>query len=129
MVKEVVTDDIQLVVVEKLKNLNKNTKVKRRLTKNIRRSIGSWTYRYWLDRLQRECEFRRSKFRSVYPYYTSQRCSSCGFTDRGNRLGEVFRCQSCGHVGNADVNAARNILDRFLTGPYGARYKPDTCLA
>ena len=43
--------------------------------------------------------------------------------DRRNRLGEVFLCLSCGHRDNADVNAGKNILNRFLTGLYGARYK------
>ena len=42
----------------------------------------------------------------------------------GNRSGQVFLCLKCGHAGNADVVGSRNILDRFLTGPYGAGYKP-----
>jgi transposase len=29
----------------------------------------------------------------------------------------------CNHSGNADINAAINILQRFLRGPYGASYK------
>ena len=108
-----------LVVVEKLRGLNKNTKIKRRLNKSMRRSIGSWNYAYWLGRIERECEIRRSKFRSVDPRYTSQKCFQCGYTDRRNRSGENFRCKECGYSSNADLNAARNILDRFLTGPYG----------
>jgi transposase len=43
-----------LVVVENLKGITKNTK--RRLVKNVRRSIGSWNVRYWLQRLQYTCE-------------------------------------------------------------------------
>lgn len=126
--KEVVGNHTRLIVVEKLKNLNKNSRVKRRLTKSIRRSIGSWTYRYWLEKLQRTSEDRRSSFRSVSPYNTSICCSSCGFTDRSNRSREVFLCQRCGYADNADINAAKNILDRFLTGPYGASFKPKESL-
>ncbi len=113
-----------LVVVERLRGLNQSTRLRRRLNKTMRRSLGSWAYRYWLDRVQRECEIRRSSFRSVDPRYTSQRCSICGHTERRNRSGEVFRCKRCDHTDNADLNAARNILDRFLTGPYGAGCKP-----
>lgn len=43
--------------------------------------------------------------------YTSQRCHECGHIASGNRESQsVFRCAECGHVGNADTNAARNIL-------------------
>ena len=116
--------DLDLLVVEQLKNLNYKTKLKRRLSKNIRRSIGTWAYRYWLRRLEERCETNRVSFRSVFPAYTSQRCPCCGFTDRGNRSGHIFKCQKCGHTDNADKNAGLNILERFLTGPYGAGYKP-----
>lgn len=112
-----------LIVVEKLKNITKNTKVKRRLTKTMRRSIGSWNVRYWLDRLQQRCEDNRVVFRSVPAFNTSIECPSCGYTDRKNRDREMFRCQRCNHTDNADVNAARNILSRLLLGPYGAEFK------
>ena len=116
--------NVDCVVVEALKNLNYKTKLKRRLSKNIRRSIGTWAYRYWLRRLQMLCEMNRVHYREVPPQYTSQRCPSCGHTDRGNRDGPKFLCLKCGHTGNADVVGSRNILERFLTGPYGAGYKP-----
>jgi putative transposase len=110
--------------VEKLSNLNHKTKLKRRLSKNMRRSLGNWNYRYWLTRLQMATESNRITFRSVRPEYTSQMCSKCGHIEGRNRNNEVFRCLKCGHSGNADINAAINILQRFLRGPYGASYKP-----
>ncbi len=119
----------RLVVVEKLKRMNHRTAVKRRLTKNMRRTLGAWAYRYWLDRVQRGCEDNRVVFRSVPPQYTSQRCHACGHTERKNRSGETFRCRKCGHCANADINAALNILDRFLLGPYGAEYQPSGYLS
>jgi len=113
-----------LVVVEKLSNLNSNSKLKGRLSKNIRSSIGSWNYAYWLMRLEMNCEENRVSFRTVPSYYTSQQCPICNHTESGNRNGEVFKCQACGYTGNADINAALNILNRFLSGTYGAAYKP-----
>ena len=117
-----------LIVVEKLKNLNKNSKVKRLLTKNIRRSIGIWNWKYWLKRLEERCELNRVSFRSVSPYYTSQTCPVCNHVDRGNRNGEIFMCLKCGYTNNADINAGINILNRFLTGVYGVRYKQDNLI-
>jgi putative transposase len=51
---------------------------------------------------------------AVPPHYTSQRCSSCGHVENGNRVSQSeFRCLSCGHEANADLNAAINILASF----------------
>ena len=117
------TPGLRGVVAERLSNLNHRTKQRRRLGRSTRRSLGAWAYRYWLERLQTRCEDNRVVFRSVPPQYTSQRCLACGHTERGNRSGEVFLCLSCGHRDNADLNAAKNILNRFLTGPYGAGFQ------
>jgi putative transposase len=58
---------------------------------------------------------------AVPPAYTSQSCNTCGHVDRGNRLSQArFVCLACGHVANADVNAARNILDLGI-GKTGGR--------
>jgi IS605 OrfB family transposase len=119
----IVKENPDLIVVEQLKKMGNKSKVKRLLTKNIRRSIGTWNWKYWLKRLEAQCEINRVSFRSVAPYYTSTTCPVCGHSDRGNRNGEVFLCLSCGHKDNADINAGKNILNRFLTGQYGARYK------
>ncbi len=124
--KEVIkVEDPDLIVVEKLKQIGNKSKERRLLSKNIRRSIGTWNWKYWLKRLEMQCELNRVSFRTVKPYYTSTTCPVCGHSDRGNRNGEVFLCLSCGHKDNADINAGKNILNRFLTGLYGARYKQE----
>ncbi|MFF0673041.1 RNA-guided endonuclease InsQ/TnpB family protein [Streptomyces tendae] len=51
--------------------------------------------------------------------YTSQRCSACGFITEGSReTQELFACKNpdCGWTGNADWNAARNILHLYRIG-------------
>ncbi|WP_235204205.1 transposase [Deinococcus sp. RL] len=51
----------------------------------------------------------------VDPRYTSQTCFECGHACRENRRGQAkFRCVQCGHMANADHNAALNILARAL---------------
>lgn len=117
-----------LIVVENLKGITKNTKnvsnPKRRLGLSMRRSIGLWNVSYWLDRVRQASEWNRVSFRSVSPKNTSRECPKCGLIDARNRCGSRFRCISCGHEADADVNASINILNRFLTGPYGAGCKP-----
>lgn len=122
--KEIYTDNIRLIVIEKLKNMQYKMRLKRRLSKNMRRVVGSWAYRYWLDRLKMGSEDNRVVFRSVPARNTSIMCSACDHTDKKNRQSqETFLCQNCGHSENADVNAAKNILAHFLSGPYGAGFK------
>lgn len=51
--------------------------------------------------------------------HTSQRCSACGITTPGNRESQaVFVCKNpdCGWSGNADHNAARNVLHLYRMG-------------
>jgi len=124
VVKELmIKENPDLIVVERLKNMGVKSKAKRLLAKNIRRSIGTWNWKYWLKRLEGYCEINRVSFRSVLPYYTSTTCPVCGHSDRGNRNGKIFLCLKCEHKDNADINAGKNILNRFLMGLYGVHYK------
>jgi len=50
---------------------------------------------------------------TVNPAYTSQTCSNCGHVAAENRKTQaIFACVDCGHHENADINAAKNILNR-----------------
>lgn len=111
--------NLQRIIVERLKNMNFKTKVRRKLGKGVRKTIGSWNYRYWLSCLERKCEENRVRFTSVNPAYTSQICNSCGHSSRMNRLSQdKFECVSCGHTDHADINAAKNILNRGISLAY-----------
>ena len=51
----------------------------------------------------------------VNPMNTSRACHECGHTSKDNRKSqEKFKCVSCGHTDNADMNAALNIRDKVL---------------
>ncbi len=65
--------------------------------------------------------YKAAELIEVEPAYTSQRCSACGHTAKENRRSQAkFECVACGHRGNADVNAALNIL-ALGTGATGRR--------
>jgi putative transposase len=49
----------------------------------------------------------------VNPVDTSRTCAACGHCDTANRVTRGrFRCQRCGHIAHADLNAAENIAAR-----------------
>ena len=51
----------------------------------------------------------------VYSKFTSQRCSACGDTEAGNRPSqELIYCLKCGCTENAEVNAAKDILQSAI---------------
>ena len=57
--------------------------------------------------------YKAANLIEVDPAYTSQTCRACGVVDaRSRRSQSEFECVACGHQGNADVNAALNILAR-----------------
>lgn len=68
--------------------------------------------------LEYKCLWYGSELVAVNPAHTSQRCQACGHTEAGNRPSQaVFRCLKCGQEANADVNAAKNILEAGLGLP------------
>ncbi|WP_197036148.1 zinc ribbon domain-containing protein [Fischerella sp. PCC 9605] len=45
----------------------------------------------------------------INPRHSSQECSACHHIDAASRDGEKFICTNCGHVDDANLQAARNI--------------------
>jgi len=66
----------------------------------------------------------------VDPRHTSQRCPICGHVSKNNRHKHLFKCESCGYVANADLNAAVNIrqvyLDTLADGPLSTGLEAST---
>jgi len=50
----------------------------------------------------------------VNPKFTSQECSICGYVSPKNRDKEKFLCEQCNHHADADIDAAKVILNRGL---------------
>lgn len=72
----------------------------------------------WTD-IQNKLEYKTrlagTQLILVDPAYTSQTCNRCGHVAKENRESQaVFQCINCGNKDNADVNAAKNILNRAI---------------
>lgn len=71
--------------------------------------------------LKSKLDYKAANVIEVDPAHTSQTCSACGHVARESRRSQSkFQCVACGHRGNADINAALNILARG-TGASGRR--------
>jgi IS605 OrfB family transposase len=80
-----------------------------------------WAFRRLTGYVEYKAEARGLTVRFVNPQYTSQRCSTCGFTHEENRqTQESFCCRDCGYETHADYNAAKNIGLKLLRNQTGA---------
>ena len=90
------------------------------LTDIRKRMAGAKRFHAWAFRRLYQCvEYKAEMFgievEQVSPAYTSQRCSSCGFTHESNRRSKhQFVCQKCKYELNADYNASKNIARKLL---------------
>ena len=94
-------DDVQKVRLENIKHLRKNRKSSR--------FLSHWTYTEIFEKLESHCNNSGVQIETIDPTYTSQRCSKCGRVRKANRKGKWFKCDSCGHSLDSDLNASLNI--------------------
>jgi IS605 OrfB family transposase len=72
--------------------------------------LRHWTYYDLQQKIEYKAEEKGIKVVKVNPKYTSQRCSQCGYIDKGNRPDQkTFQCLKCGFKHNADYNASQNL--------------------
>ena len=82
---------------------------------SLNRSILDQSWGSFYEQIAYKAASAGARFVRVPPHHTSQTCSACGVVDATSRRSQaVFICTSCGHVANADVNAAAVILHRGL---------------
>jgi putative transposase len=90
--------------MEDLKGIRQTTKSRR----SFKYALNSWSYYQLGQFIQYKALLAGIPVSFIEPAYTSKCCSICG--QIGERNGKLFKCP-CGHVENADVNAAFNIAE------------------
>jgi len=81
----------------------------------LNRLILDQAWRMFQAILEYKMAWKGGKVAYVDPKYTSQTCSSCGHIARENRKSQAkFECMKCGYEANADLNASKNILNKYL---------------
>lgn len=92
---------VKTLRLENIKHLRRGKKTSKYLAR--------WTYADIKSKLESMCKESGVQIQYIDQTYTSQRCSSCGWTRKGNRNGVSFKCRLCGYTANSDLNASVNI--------------------
>ena len=101
-------------VVESLGHLFRFDKISRR----TRSYLSKWLRGVIRERLELKAAMAGIKIAFVPASYSSQRCSRCGHVEHDNRHGDRFVCKHCGWRGDADINAAVNLVHRAGCGHF-----------
>lgn len=98
------------IVLENLKGI-RNAKAR----KEQRKNLNKWNFFQFEQFLSYKAKAKGIAIEYTPARYTSQKCSRCGHTERGNRkFQSVFVCKHCSFSLNADLNASRNIFQNYL---------------
>lgn len=88
---------------------------KKTVRKSQRERFGKWAFGQLATYITYKAAIAGIEVVKVDPRNTSRTCSECGHCEKLNRKSQaVFKCRSCGHIMNADLNAAKNIAARAL---------------
>jgi len=85
------------------------------LRKPQRKEVNKWNFFQFEQFLTYKAQAKGCNVVYVDARYTSQRCSKCGHIKKANRKNQsIFKCRLCGFQHNADLNASKNIVLKYL---------------
>lgn len=90
----------------------------KRLNKKDKAKLASWSHCAFSDRVSYKTrQYNNCRVFEVQEDYTSKTCSHCGFLkSKDDKIKDrIYNCQSCHNVFDRDINAAKNIMLKFLT--------------
>lgn len=100
------------IVIENLTEIRTGT---RQRGAKQRRAMHQWPFKRLKDLLEYKAEEAGQVVVGIDPRHTSQVCSCCGFKHRSNRRSQSqFKCRECNFELNADLQASRNIRNKYL---------------
>jgi len=104
------------IILEDLIKIRKTARYRKRSRQS--RELNSWGFYQFQFFLEYKAKEKNIEIIYVDPAYTSQRCNNCAYISRNNRNGAHFLCTSCGFNLTSDLNASRNIEDKYFDDEY-----------
>ena len=82
--------------------------------RGLNRSLSDASWYNLTQKLEYLAAKSGKRLDKVNPQYTSKTCSKCSHVARYSRNGEKFICTNCGHIDEANLQAARNVKTKAI---------------
>ena len=105
-----------VILIPEFKTQSMIKKDDRKISSKTARAICTYSHYLFRQRLiNKSREFPSCKVILVTEEYTSKTCGSCGEINETLGSSKEFKCPSCDYTADRDINAARNILLKFIS--------------
>ena len=101
------------IVLEILTNIRERCGAKGKARKKHRAKVNRWSFKRLEEAIKYNAELNGIYVEQVDAHYTSQACSRCNVVCKKNRKTQSLYSCECGLRLNADLNAARNIANKW----------------
>ena len=104
-----VQEQVGTIIMDNLENIQNTAKSLNRADINLH----SWTFYQLQQFIEYKAKLAGIKVEYINPKYTSQSCSKCDKVKKSNRKANLYSCE-CGNHIHSDLNASRNIANKYL---------------
>jgi transposase, IS605 orfB family len=110
--KNIYIEDLSIRQMLSNTNSDSNNYIAKAIGRKLHKGIHNQGWGTFINMLKYKSNYYGNNLIEVDPKFTSQTCYICKHVDKNSRQGEVFQCTKCGYVNDADINAAKNILEK-----------------
>jgi len=115
VIKEAERNKVGTIVVGDIKNIRKDKEGNgKNWGRRGNQKLHSWGFAKLISQIEYKAKLSGIRFEKVSERDTSKTCSVCGMVKKSNRKHRGLYVCKCGNRMNADVNGARNILQKYL---------------
>lgn len=110
--KNIYIEDLNVKEMLRTNKLVPNDYKTKMINKKLNKNISNQGWRMFIHMLKYKSLLYNNNIIEIDPADTSRTCYICKHVDKNSRHGELFQCTKCGYINDADVNAAKNILEK-----------------
>ena len=106
----------QNIIIPHFQSKKMSAKENRNISKRTVRDMLGLSHFKFLEKLKYKCVEYQRNLHIVSEEYTSKTCGNCGTINDSLGSSKTFNCEKCSITIDRDINGARNILLKYLTG-------------